>query len=150
MKLDIHERDIDSQLCQACGACCRVTFKLRDTTSRYRRFLRQIGYNLIPPPEPGKPDCCDKKHDATVDMDFCDYLEIKESPDGAAYRCRIHGANGYPELCEHYNCVSWAKAHETYSLRNSLLVKAQQTLDRLRESGVRVSSNADWFVSPDP
>ena len=46
MTLDIHERDISPDLCRICGSCCRVTFRLRDTTPRYRRFLRQIGYAL--------------------------------------------------------------------------------------------------------
>jgi hypothetical protein len=137
MKLDIHERDIDSQLCQTCGACCRITFKLRETTPRYRRFLREIGYTLLPPPAEGKPDCCDKRHDATVDMDFCSHLEISELAEGKHYRCRIHATPRYPELCEQFNCVSWAKANETYSARNSLLASAQQALNRLRNKGER-------------
>ena len=135
MKLDIHERDIESRLCQTCGACCRVTFKLRDTSTRYRRFLRQIGYTLLPPAQVGKSDCCDKKHDAAVDMDFCGHLEIREFAEGKTYRCRIYGTAGYPELCEQFNCVSWAKANETYTIRNSLLQRAQQALHRLRSSG---------------
>ncbi len=67
MKLDIHERDIGSELCQRCAACCRITFNLQDTTPRYRRFLRQIGYTLIPPPAQGQADCCNKKHDVKAD-----------------------------------------------------------------------------------
>jgi hypothetical protein len=135
MKLDIHERDIEPRLCQACGACCRITFKLRDTTSRYRRFLRQIGYTLLPPAKDGKSDCCDKKHDATVDMDFCSHLEIREFADGKTYRCRIYGTGRYPQLCEQFNCVSWAKANETYTMRSPLLACAQQALNRLKSSG---------------
>jgi hypothetical protein len=132
MKLDIHERDIGSTLCQVCAACCRVTFKLRDTNSRYRRFLRQIGYNLLPAPASGQRDCCEKKHDATVDMGYCKHIEIERSPDGDVHRCRIYGTNDLPELCSQFNCVSWAKANDTYSDGNSLLVSAQQALDRLR------------------
>ena len=134
MKLDIHERDIDSRLCRTCGACCRVTFKLRNTTPRYRRFLRQIGYTLLPPAKSGKPDCCDKKHDATVDMDFCAHLEIREFAEGKVFRCRIYGTGRYPQLCEQYNCVSWAKANDAYNTKNSLLMSAQKALDRLRTS----------------
>ena len=135
MNLDIHERDIDSRLCQTCGACCRVTFKLRHTTTRYRRFLRQIGYTLIPPAKAGKQDCCDKKHDTTVDMDFCTHLEIREFADGKTYRCRIYGTGRYPQLCEQYNCVSWAKANEAYNTKNPLLMTAQKALNSLNKTG---------------
>ncbi len=132
MTLDIHERDISPDLCRICGSCCRVTFRLRDTTPRYRRFLRQIGYALLPPPTAGNPDCCEKKHDATVDLGFCRNLEVTESPDGPVHRCRVYGGPDFPELCEQFNCVSWAKANETYSTRNGLLVNAQRALNRLR------------------
>lgn len=132
MKLDIHERDIGSKLCQMCAACCRITFNLQDTTSRYRQFLRQIGYNLLPPPVQEQTDCCDKKHDAKVDMGYCMHLEIEERPDGNVYRCHIYGTSEYPDLCEQFNCVSWAKANDTYSERNSLLASAQQALDKLQ------------------
>jgi hypothetical protein len=133
MKLDIHERDIEPKLCQRCAACCRITFNLQDTTPRYRRFLRQIGYNLLPPPAQGQADCCDKKHDVKVDMGYCRHLEIEERPEGKFYRCRIYGTNDFPDLCAQFNCVSWAKANDTYSERNTLLVRAQQALNRLQK-----------------
>lgn len=148
MKLDIHERDIDSQLCQTCAACCRVTLKIRDTGTRYRQFLRQIGYTVIPPTVSGKADCCDKKHDVTLDMDFCKHLRVSTVPGGGqTYQCAIYGAANYPELCEQFNCVSWAKAHENYSQRNSLLVKAQQALNRLRDNGLRPYGKTGLFTS---
>ena len=134
MDLDIHERDINKELCQICGACCRITFKLRDTTTRYRRFLRQIGYEVLPPAEAEKPDCCDKKHDITIDMDYCAKLEIRELGQKKVYRCRIYGSRRYPELCEQFNCVSWAKANDTYRLGNNLLVSAQHALNQLRKT----------------
>ncbi len=132
MKLDIHEADIGEQLCRKCAACCRVTFNLLETTGRYRRFLRRIGYSLLPPPAQGQADCCDKKHDVKVDMGDCQHLEVAELADGRSYHCRIHGADDYPDLCAQFNCVSWAKANDTYSARNPLLVRAQQALNRLR------------------
>lgn len=132
MELDIHERDIDTRLCQACGACCRITFKLPNTTSRYRRFLRQIGYTVLPRAKVGKADCCEKKHDVTLDMDYCKHLEIREHAEGITYRCRIYKTGRYPQLCAQYNCVSWAKANDAYNSKNSLLMNAQKALDRLR------------------
>lgn len=132
MILDIHERDIKSQLCQACGACCQITFKLRDTNSRYRSFLRQIGYILLPVSAPGWTDCCEKKHDVTVEMGYCKYLDVEHSRDGEVYRCRIYEIDDLPELCAQFNCVSGAKANNNYNASNSLLVRAQQALDRMR------------------
>ena len=132
MNLDIHERDIEPNLCQTCAACCRVTFKLRDTNSRYRCFLRQIGYKVLPDKEHGQADCCDKKHDVTVDMGDCKQLDVEHRHEGANYRCHIYGTSDYPELCAQFNCVSWAKANDNYTDNNSLLVSAQQALDGLR------------------
>ena len=132
--LDIHERDIESRLCKTCGACCRITLKLRGTTSRYRRFLRQIGYRLFPLPSSGAADCCGKKHDATADMGNCKHLEVSGEGDDQTYLCRIYASSTYPDLCRAYNCVSWAKANDNYSERNQLLVTAQKALDRLRRA----------------
>lgn len=134
MNIDIHERDIGTELCQVCGACCQITFKLRGTNTRYRRFLRQIGYILLSVPTPGQPDCCDKKHDVTVNMGYCKHLEIEHCADGEVYRCKIYNTGELPDLFSQFNCVSWAKTNDTYSPGNSLLTKAQQTFNRLRET----------------
>jgi hypothetical protein len=93
MNLDINERDIESKLCQTCAACCRITFKLRDTKLRYWWFLGQIGYNLVPAPAPGQGDCCDKKHNATVVMGYCKYLQIEHNPEP-------HEPAGFVVLCQ--------------------------------------------------
>jgi Fe-S-cluster containining protein len=132
MTLNIHERDIEPQLCRACGACCQITFKLRDTNSRYRRFLRQIGYTLLPVCASGQTDCCDKKHDVTVNMGYCKHLDIEHHGGREEYRCRIYQTDDLPELCAQFNCVGWAKANDTYAPGNVLLEKAQKALDRLR------------------
>lgn len=134
VNLDIHEGDVGPEFCQACGACCRITFKLRDTNTRYRRFLRQIGYTLLPLPQTGQLDCCNKKHDVSVDMGYCKHLDVEHSGDGELYRCKIYSTENLPDLCSQFNCVSWAKANDTYSLGNSLLPKAQQALNRLRRT----------------
>ena len=134
MDLDIHERDIGEALCRACAACCRVTFKLPDTNSRYRRFLRQTGWTVLPPARDDRADCCDAKHDATVDAGPCRHLVSEDRGGTTLHRCTVHGTAAHPDLCADFNCVSWAKAHDTYSDRNSLLVSAQRALDRLRAS----------------
>jgi hypothetical protein len=136
MDLTIHERDIEPQLCRMCAACCRITFKLRDTNSRYRRFLRQVGYDVRPPCEPGQRDCCHKKHDVSIDMGYCRHLDREENQGREFYHCRIYGTDGLPELCAQFNCVSWAKANDSYTEKNALLVRAQQALDRLRGGAV--------------
>ncbi len=135
MNLDIHERDVEPILCRTCAACCRVTLSLRDTVSRYRCFLRQIGYEVLPPRTSTSADCCDKRHDARLDMGYCKYLEIGNTPATTAYRCRIYESEEMPQLCTDYNCVSWAKANDTYNEKNATLVKAQEALERLRSNG---------------
>ena len=79
-------------------------------------------------------------------MDFCKHLEISDLPEGKTYRRAIYGQGGYPELCAQFNCVSWAKANDTYTARNSLLVKAQEALNRLRDTGVRPYSQTGFFA----
>ena len=133
MKLDIHERDIEPDLCRLCAACCRITFRLQNTHTRYRKFLRRIGFNLLPPPAEGKEDCCPGKHTAVLDMGYCRNLEIETREDGPHYRCRIYVSEDLPELCREFNCVSWAKATDHYTEKNKLLWTAQNALDRLRE-----------------
>ncbi|MFN7956330.1 MAG: hypothetical protein U0610_31775 [bacterium] len=132
IRLDLHERDIGSALCRACGGCCRITLRLRETTPRYRRFLRRVGYTLDPAPATGADDCCKERHPVTVDAGWCRHLEIGGDGAQPSYRCTIHDAHDYPELCAQFNCVSWAKANETYDARNALLVRAQRAWDRLR------------------
>lgn len=48
MHLTITQRDISSELCQRCAACCRVALTLRNTDSRYRMFLRTLGFTVLP------------------------------------------------------------------------------------------------------
>ncbi len=31
-----------------------------------------------------------------------------------SYRCTLYGSADYPDLCAQFNCVSWAKANDTY------------------------------------
>ncbi len=135
MKLDIRERDIDSNLCRICAGCCRITFKLRGTNSRYRRFLRQVGYDVLPRPAAGQPDCCEDRHDARADMGYCKFLEVDEQPGGTLFACQIYETSELPELCADFNCVSWAKANDSYNQRNPTLVRAQKAFDRLRSNG---------------
>jgi hypothetical protein len=119
-----------------CGACCRVELKISNTSTRYRRFLRQIGYNVLPPLEPEQADCCDKQHDVTLDMGYCKHLLVK-TDGGMECKCKIYGQAEFPQLCADFNCVGWAKAHETYSEKNGLLVAAQMALNRLRQKKIQ-------------
>lgn len=131
MKLSIHEKDIGSQVCQRCAACCRIKLSLPKTDPRYRKFLRGVGLTILPPPtEEG--DCCDKIHDVSVDLGNCLHLEISDQEGHPFYKCRIHGTEDFPELCEQYNCVGWAKARNGYNEDNEMLRQAQAAFDSLR------------------
>ncbi len=134
MKLSINHADIGSRLCQRCGACCRVHLNLNNTDSRYRVFLRTLGYALDPPAQEGQADCCDKRHNVRLDMGWCRHLEIGEQGDRPFYRCRIYETEDYPRLCADFDCVSWARQADTYNDNNRTLAKAQQALDRLKQA----------------
>ena len=118
----IHERDVGSKLCQSCAACCRILLKIPGTDSRYRTFLRTVGFQVVPAPAPGQADCCDKVHDVELDMGFCKHLDVKADQ---TFACRLHGTSAFPQLCEQFNCVSWAKANNNYSDGNPLLRHVQ-------------------------
>ena len=137
MKMTIHETDIESNLCQTCGACCRILLKIPSTTPRYRKFLRRLNFNVLPPAEPGQQDCCDANHDVDIDMGYCPHLVVGGSEMSPEYSCSIYNREDYPELCLHYNCVSWAKANDRYDDTNSLLVGAQVALARIRRNRTR-------------
>lgn len=133
MALTIHERDICSELCQTCGACCRVTISLQGTDSRYRVFLRETGAILEPAPQPGARDCCGNVHGVTMDLGYCRHLErATDVSGGISCACRIYTSGALPTLCSEYNCVSWAKSNNAYNDGNSMLRAAQMALDLLR------------------
>ena len=127
--LTIHESDVSSALCRSCARCCEITLKLPATDSRYRRFLRSVGFELAPAAEAGLADCCDEVHDVTVRFGPCAHLTGGHE---TGFSCNLYGSEAYPELCEHYNCVSWAKVNNAYSADNEIVAHAQAALDRLR------------------
>lgn len=133
MEIDIRHADIGSRLCQRCGACCRVHLNLNNTDTRYRAFLRTLGFTLDPPAQAGQADCCEKRHNVRLDMGWCKHLEIGERDGHPHYRCRLYGKVEYPRLCADFDCVSWALQADTYNGRNRTLAAAQRALNRLRD-----------------
>lgn len=132
-RLSIHESQITSPVCRSCAGCCQVRLKLTGTDSRYRVFLRTLGFTVLPAREGDQEDCCDKVHDVDLDMGPCRHLEQTSQAGGeTAYRCKLHGTDRYPKLCSEYNCVSWAKAFNTYNAGNSMLLRAQTALARIQ------------------
>jgi len=124
--LTIHERDITSEVCRRCARCCEVDLQLTNTNPRYRRFLRGVGFRLTPPPKEGSDDCCDAVHDVTLHLGPCRHLR-KDAVNGETlFSCGLYGDARRPELCEHFNCVSWAKASNSYNLGNAMLRAAQE------------------------
>lgn len=135
MRLDIGHGDIGERLCRRCAACCRITLNIKNSDSRYRVFLRTLGFDVQPPAKAGGADCCEKVHDIKIDTGWCKHLEISEDRHGTLYRCRLHGGDDYPRLCAEYDCVSWARHDGSYHDGNALLATAQAALDALRRSG---------------
>jgi hypothetical protein len=132
MKIDISHQDITSELCQTCAACCRVSLRIAGTNSRYRMFLRKLGYTVLPPPGEDKADCCEKEHEITLDMGYCKHLVTTEENGDAVYRCKIYGTSEFPDLCADFDCVSWAKHADRYVESNKTLRSGQAALNLLR------------------
>ncbi len=129
MKPNIHEGDIRSEVCQQCAACCNVVLKVAATESRYRVFLRQVGFRVLPPPAAGKKDCCSDRHDIDIDMGPCRHLRTRAAGEaGPRYSCALHGTPELPELCADFNCVSWAKAFNQFDTENAALRQAVQAI----------------------
>lgn len=123
--LAIHERDITPEVCRRCAACCQVELRVQNTDSRYRRFLRGIGLSISPPISDGKDDCCDGVHEVTVHLGPCQHLRSEPTDGQTLYSCALYDDLSRPQLCEQYNCVSWAKANNAYNVNNALIAGAQ-------------------------
>lgn len=48
------------------------------------------------------------------------------------YGCKLYGTEDYPDLCDAFDCVSWAKHADAYKDSNTTLVAAQTALNLLR------------------
>ena len=135
MRLTVSHRDVSSRLCRRCAACCRISLTIKNTDTRYRKFLRKTGFTVLPPAEPGSSDCCDKKHDIKIETGTCKHLIAGSDEQGELYSCALYGTPEYPELCADYDCVSWARRDDTYSPGNRILAAAQRALDGFPSSG---------------
>ena len=129
--LTIHERDVTSELCQRCAKCCEIDVAISSADSRYRRYLRGVAFNVSPPSAESSDDCCDKVHDITLHLGPCAHLRATKNEDGTLYTCALYGDVRRPQLCEQYNCVSFAKALNQYHLKNARVVAAQAALNGL-------------------
>lgn len=127
-KPTIHERDITSSVCQRCAHCCHIRIKLPKTDSRYRAFLRQIGVPLLPPAVEGGKDCCEKEHDAEIDLGMCPHLVESDTK----FACALYGTPSFPEMCAEFNCVSWAKAFNVFDKNNRVIQAALRAKEKLK------------------
>jgi hypothetical protein len=123
--LAIREADTTSDVCRRCAKCCEIELRVANTDSRYRRFLRGMGLQISPPVSDGKEDCCDQVHEVTVHLGPCRYLRSEPLEGQTLYSCALYGDARRPQLCEQYNCVSWAKANNAYHVNNQMLAAAQ-------------------------
>jgi hypothetical protein len=138
--LAIREADITSGVCRRCAACCQVTIQVAGADARYRKFLREVGLELVPPPRPGKDDCCDDAHAVTVKLGPCRHLVTGLGAGGEpSFGCAVYEDVRRPQLCADFNCVSWAKTNNTYTMDNQLIVRAQQVWKSLRASRAGVA-----------
>lgn len=139
LEINVSHADICSSLCQRCAACCRILLKIPGTDTRYRRFLRAVGYSIAPPPDQANPnaDCCDELHEITIDMGLCPNLQITEKDGAPFYHCVLYGRDNYPQLCADFDCISWAKYANRCDDSNSTLVAAQGALNLLREGNTK-------------
>ena len=129
----ITELDISPQLCRR-AKCCEIQLNLPKTDSRYRKFLRALGFAMAPAPADGSADCCGNVHDVTLNLGPCRHLR-KEQIDGEElFACKIyHESDSFPDLCRDFNCVSWAKCRNSYNLDNATLAAAQQAWATLKQ-----------------
>ena len=132
MEINITQKDISSELCQRCAACCDVWLTVPNVDPRYRMFLRQRGLKMDPPPKEGQPDCCEKNHDVKVAAPDCRHMERFEENGDVRYRCKAYGTSDFPQLCSDFDCVSWARHGNQYNDSNKLLVAAQTALNFMR------------------
>jgi hypothetical protein len=130
--LTIREADITSELCRRCAACCQISIQVPNLDARFRRFLRGVGFEVSPPPKEESEDCCDGTHASTVHLGPCRHLIRRDGEAGATHECAAYDDPRRPQLCADFNCVSWAKANNTYNLDNVLLVRAQAAWNVLR------------------
>lgn len=131
----IRESDIESKVCQLCASCCRIRLKITNTDSRYRKFLRAVGFRVLPEPKLNELDCCDSSHDIDIDMGYCKHLQAHVEGNLTRYECSIYETDMFPDLCRHFNCVAWAKAHNNYNTNNSLLMTAEKALMAAKRAG---------------
>jgi hypothetical protein len=54
VEINITQKDISSELCQRCAACCDVWLTVPKADPRYRMFLCQRGLRVDPPPKEGR------------------------------------------------------------------------------------------------
>lgn len=133
MEINVAHSDIGSELCQSCAGCCRILLNLAGTSSRYRKFLRTIGFKVLPEAADGQDDCCAENHDIRVDMGHCKHLDLTTADGQIKYSCSLYGTDRFPELCADFDCVSWAKHGGNYHDGNPLLQIAQRALNRIND-----------------
>jgi len=131
VKLTLRVSDIKPELCVHCAACCTVELHLNNVNSRMRQFYRSVGLTVKPDVGIDKKDCCEETHDCTVVLGPC--IHLKEGMVGgvAGYICDVYDQRS--QLCQEYNCVAWALAHNTYNSHNELLLKVQKVYDQLHQ-----------------
>lgn len=63
------------------------------------------------------------------------HLRVEVNAQGKRkYTCSIYGSPRYPQLCQEFNCVSWAKFNNAYNSQNTALLEAQLAFDKTKKA----------------
>lgn len=88
-------KDINSDLCVKCGACCKVSLAVNvQQDTRSFEYYKAVGLNI--------ELVEDNKNMARVNFGDCQHLDTSEG----LYKCKIYDSR--PQLCRDFNCLAWA------------------------------------------
>ena len=109
----LKEQDITQDLCKRCGLCCSMDIRPQWADKRMMEALRTM---------------VEKSPDVTFLGDGirikCSYLRQTKHAETPEWECSIY--EDRPQLCEDFNCVSWAKASNNRTQYEQVLEKAKE------------------------
>ena len=109
----LKEQDITEDLCKRCGLCCSMDIRPQWADKRMMEALRAM---------------VEKSPDVTFLGDGirikCSHLKQTTHAETPTGECSIY--EDRPQLCEDFNCVSWAKVSNNRTQYEQVLEKAKE------------------------